>query len=261
MALVERTELVGGEPVVGRLPGAHPRCLVTEADIRDELEGVAQIGTAPGVHPPGRDGGGEPLVGVLRRAAHGQPVHAGQIHHRTDPAALDVQGVSVGTLLGQHEAAEEADRRLVQHGRAREVSEEAGRGGSLRAHLLGQIGIQRGVAGDRAHVEEDARPEDRFRHGCGHPVGEDFAPLLQAEAAVRVGGHDVAGTRGIARLDEGIADQPRQFGEVLLVRRRGRVIDDQGIVLVGREGLLHACSRAQGHPAIGHRRSAELGLR
>ena len=112
----------------------------------------------------------------------------------------------------------------------------------------------------RSHVEEDARLEDRVGHGLGEPGRELLPPVLQAQPPARVGRHDVPGAGRIAALDEPGTHPPRELLEPGEVGVGRLVADDDRVVLVRGESLLEARPGAQGHPGVGHRRPAQLGL-
>jgi hypothetical protein len=124
---------------------------------------------------PAGDRGLEPGHGVDRRRPEGEGVDARELDDGADAATLDVEGVGVLPLLGQHEAAEEAQGRFVEGGGLGQVCEEQARLGGPGQDAVVQLGEEPGVPMHRSHVEEDARLEDRVGHGLGEPGRELLA--------------------------------------------------------------------------------------
>ena len=244
--LVEARQVVGRDEVVGGLPAAHLGRLVAQPHVRDELEGVAQVVGPLVAEHAGLPGRLEARLGVDRRAAHRQGVHPGQLDDGADAAALDVEGVLVVAGLLEHEAPEEAQRRLVGGRLLGQVGEEHLGGRGCREHVPLQRREERRVAVHRAHVEEDARAEDRVGHRLVQPRRELLAPPGQGLAPPGVGGHDVAGAARVAALDE-VVDRPGWRAPRTTAACSGRIASSMRIALSW--SAASACSRRAREPS------------
>ena len=233
---------------------------MAQPHVGDELEGVAQVFDALGAEGAGVDRCRDPGLGVDRPGTDRQGQHPGDLDDRPDTAALDVEGGSVGPLLLQDETAEEAQRRLVLDGSLRQVGEEELGGRRLLEEVLAQLVEQPRVAIDRAHVEEDARSENRVGHRLGQPGGELLLPTVERDPPPRIGRHDIARAPRVAAFDEGVAHEARQRLEVCRVLGLDVVVEDEGVVLVGSQCLFLAGPGPEGDPAVWHRRWAEVLL-
>ena len=159
----------------------------------------------------------------------------------------------------QHKGAEETQGRRAVQGISGQEREEALTSSRFFHNqgfqLLGKVGF----AVDAVQVEEDVAVEQGFGLGVIDPVSEIVFPDPQRLPPFRVGGHDVAGTVGVAALGQAVGDELGQGQEVVVVFFRNEtVVQDHGVVLVCDYQLLVPGHGTQRHETVGHRWRAEL---
>ena len=183
-----------------------------------------------------------------------QGVDAGDVHEQPHAHGLQVHRVLSG-LLGV-EAGELAQGRDGRQGVLGHHVQEDGvllaQSEQVVAQGLGQAGVP--VQGTK--VEEDGGIEQGFRGRAPDPAGEALLPFLQGHAPLGVAGHDVAFAEGESHLVQGLIDLVGE-GQVLLAfcfhlfRAAGH--EDQAVVLVRGEGLLHPSFGTESQPAVAAR--------
>ena len=116
-------------------------------------------------------------------------------------------------------------------------------------------------AEDRPEIEEDLEVEDVLGLGRPEPFGEVRLPGPEGLAPARIVGHDLPQAEGIAGQGQAVGDELAHLQEIGLdggFRLRRDVLEDDGVVLVGGQGLLLAPLAAQGHESEAGRGRSEL---
>jgi hypothetical protein len=111
--------------------------------------------------------------------------------------------------------------------------------------LLLEGALQVGVAVEGPKVEEHAAVEYVFGSGGGKPAFQHLRPTAEASPPGVVAGHDAAGAGRYADGDQSVDQLPGKGFDLLHLFSRKVVGVDDGIVLVGREGLLPPTFAAQ----------------
>ena len=146
------------------------------------------------------------------------------------------------------DVAQQAERWLVEQRVLGEVQEEERIVLHLVEHPGAQIAGELLLAADAAEVEQHVQFQEFLRIGVVDPVGELLAPDGPRQVPPRVLGHDAALAIRVADLVEPVADQGPHGEEVLghfLGVVRVRVVIEQGVVLIGQEGLFLAALASQ----------------
>ncbi len=102
-----------------------------------------------------------------------------------------------------------------------------------------------GVAVEGPKVEEHAAVEYVYGSGGGKPAIQHLRPTAEASPPGVVASHDAAGAGRYADGDKRVDQLPGEGFNLLHLCRRKVVGVDDGIVLVGREGLLPPTFAAQ----------------
>src|SRR5687767_12026412 len=184
--------------------------------------------------------------GSLRRAGR-EREDARRVDERSRAQRLEIERV-----LG--EVADQSERRTyAQRGLGKRPQEGAVRLG-LAQHAVTQLAGKARLAMDGTEVEEDAGVEQRLGIVVADPVVEHPPPLQAGEAPARVARHDVALAQ---RKAAGIQASVHLVGELEQLPLVAAV--DEGVVLVGNEGLLPAAFASEREPAPAVRERATRG--
>ena len=165
-------------------------------------------------------------------------------------------------ILFNNEVAEEGERRSGLHcilGQMIEKKLPIGDGfGQVAAQVVGQGEIA--VTGPE--IEEDGGVHHLLGFGVDDPGVEGFLPGRGAHPPLGVAGHHLAGAEGVTAFDQILYRLFAQELKITLGRRRLLLVIrpgvDQGVVLVGFEGLFTAPLAAHQQPAEGERRRPQL---
>ena len=186
------------------------------------------------------------------RDAEAQRVDPRRFDKRAQPVQLEVDRVREIAGVVEPEIPDKPEWRLRGKRALRHLQQEArrrlGQGQQPGSQSIGQ----RGVAEDRAEIEEDRRMKDGHRVGVANPRGELLLPLRERQAPAPVARHDVTLAQwkaaAIQRLVDGGGKWQQAFARFLR-RHAGRQAEDQAVVLIGGEGLLEPTFAAERDPA------------
>ncbi len=186
----------------------------------------------------------------------------GEIDKRDQPFFLEIKGVFVLPVLFHDEVAEKRKRRSRLQGVLGQVEEENLLLGDVAHQILPEAFRHGRVAICGPEVKEDGGVHDLKRLGLVQPLIKVPAPAGDRLPPFWVGGHDLPRAEWIAATDQMV---DRLFPQSLKIcrgqfplRLAFRLGVEQGVVLIGDEGLFPAALAAHDQPAKGQRRGAEF---
>ncbi len=236
--------------------------LVLEADPKQVLVDEGEVITRRVREHAGVDHGVDPVKGVGHHDRVLEGVEPSEADDRHGGVLEVEQPGALASGRAAEDPAEQAEGRLEQQGVLREVREEAGRGRQGGRGVLPELADQRRLAEDRAQVEEDREVEQLLRLGLGDPLAEELLPGRERVAPSGVLGHHVAPTERVAGGVELGRHLPSEGREPCACAVWLRLIrEDDGVVLVGEEGLLLTALAAHADEAERARLGRQLGER
>ena len=229
---------------------------MTQAQQLQKVERTVPVGDFFLGNVQGAPGFAQALGGIGLRHPGGQGHDARGVDEGRGAVELEIQGVRVGSVVGQDEIAHHPQRRTVAQCVAGHLPQEA------RILLHGpaepgaQVERQRGIAGERAKVEKDAAVQQCFGIALIDPAGEHTLPGLVGQTPFWIARHDAALAQRKAAGVQAFVDAPGE-GQQRFDFGIAGLVENQRVVLVGRQGLLHPSFRAQSQPAPAHIRQVQ----